>query len=760
MHATSTLSEAAAAAVVHALPGWAALVSADGSVRAASAAWRDAFGETPLPEADGATVGAVAMGGQHVSLQRTPVRLSDGTSAWLVQATPAADADGAERYSTQLRELYRISTTAYADLDALLRDVLAVGCDVLGMPMGGVNTFRGATCRFRAITPPDAPIPLDADEPIENTLCHHVQQQGRTIVYADLGAVVGGPDHHAYRVRQVRAYVGVPLRAGRDFFGTLFFADVAAHSPIDPQAVAFAELMARHVEHAISQERAAREIQDARQLLLHAQRLAHLGSWQWNAQTGEITWSDELYRIFNLPVGSEVTFEQYVSRIHPDDRADLLARIERAAADGTNYTTQHRVVWPGGEIRHVHSVAEVSTGERGERVLTGTAQDLTERVKAQQALQESEERFRLLAENASDMICLHDPDGTYRYVSPSVKRTAGYDPEELIGRSAFDLIHPDDLQRLREEDHVALLQGSATKTLVRTRRRDGQYIWVETFVRPVFDEHGTLLHLQSSSRDVNERVLAEQALARTNQVLEQRNRELQDFAYVASHDLQEPLRKIRAFTDLLEQDNAAQLDEQGRHYLNRIDDAAARMARLISELLTFSRVTTRGQPFQRVQLADVVAEVLEDLEIAVEESGGQVVVEALPTIEADPLQMRQLFQNLIGNALKFNEPGRPVRVQVRGRVRRTAEGEVAVIEVADNGIGFDEKYLDRIFTPFQRLHNRQQYSGTGMGLAICRRIVERHQGQITAQSTAGAGATFIVSLPCTHPDLTDISTPA
>ena len=244
-------------------------------------------------------------------------------------------------------------------------------------------------------------------------------------------------------------------------------------------------------------------------------------------------------------------------------------------------------------------------------------------------------------------------------------------------------------------------------------------------------------------------------LSEINLELERSNRELQDFAFVASHDLQEPLRKIQAFGDRLRTVQGPKFDDQGRDYLDRMHGAAERMHTLINDLLAYSRVTTKAQPFERTDLNKEIDGVMGDLETRIEQSEGSVRVGKLPVIEADALQMRQLFQNLIANALKFKKDGESPRVDVSGNVFK---GEVSSIghsmpedllriSVTDNGIGFDEKYLDRIFTPFQRLHGRNEYEGTGIGLAVCRKIVERHGGSLTASSTPGKGSTFIVVLP-------------
>ncbi len=243
-----------------------------------------------------------------------------------------------------------------------------------------------------------------------------------------------------------------------------------------------------------------------------------------------------------------------------------------------------------------------------------------------------------------------------------------------------------------------------------------------------------------------ERLAADRQLKEYAARLAASNRELEEFAYVASHDLQEPLRKVQAFGERLQTKCGERLDESGRDYLQRMQNAAGRMQNLINGLLTFSRVATKGNPFGPVDLAQVAREVAADLEVRIEEVGGRVVLGDLPTLTADPLQMRQLLQNLIGNALKFRRPG--VSPEVRVHAEPLGEGSARGwrLLVEDNGIGIEEKYLERIFHVFQRLHGRDEYEGSGVGLAVCRKIAERHGGSITVRSVPGEGATFIVTL--------------
>lgn len=241
---------------------------------------------------------------------------------------------------------------------------------------------------------------------------------------------------------------------------------------------------------------------------------------------------------------------------------------------------------------------------------------------------------------------------------------------------------------------------------------------------------------------------ANDSLHRRAAELARSNEELDSFASIASHDLQEPLRKVRTFNEQLTVLEADRLSDQGRDYLARANAAAERMQKLIEDLLKFSRVSTQGRPFERVDLADVANRVVVDLEAQVEDAGARVEVGELPVITADPLQMQQLLQNLISNALKFRREGVPPVV----RVTAEPDGGNIQLKVADNGIGFESRYAARIFRIFERLHGRTEYPGTGIGLALCRKIADRHGGSIEAQSEPGQGATFIVTLPVEQPE--------
>jgi PAS domain S-box-containing protein len=403
------------------------------------------------------------------------------------------------------------------------------------------------------------------------------------------------------------------------------------------------------------------------------------------------------------------------------------------------------------DISLVQSIAnQTAAAIENARLYEQAQKEIAERVRAEEALRHREEYFRSLIENASDLILILDGAGVIRYASPSFERTLGYKAEDLVGQDSFDYVHPDDAPKATDTIAQAT-QGSDLPSLIeiRIRNEDHSYRVMEINVSVLVDDSSEA-RIVINARDITERKRAEEILTEYTSRLERSNRELEEFAYIASHDLQEPLRKVTTFSDRLRTKYDRVLDEQGRDYLTRMQVAATRMQALIGGLLTYSRVTTKAQPFGRVDLTRVAHEVTADLEIRIEQVNGQVEIGDLPTIDADPIQMRQLLQNLIGNALKFHQEDEPpaVRIYAKAPARQgTSSNGLCQILVRDNGIGFEEKHLDRIFQVFQRLHGRGHYEGTGIGLATCRKIVERHGGNITAQSSPGQGATFIVSLP-------------
>lgn len=341
-------------------------------------------------------------------------------------------------------------------------------------------------------------------------------------------------------------------------------------------------------------------------------------------------------------------------------------------------------------------------------------------------------------------------DGRIVFGNNRFSEIYGYSREEVIGMDSLDFVHPEDRALIRDIRRKRM-EGEEVPGEYEARglRKNGDPIWVQRR-NTVIDYHGKAAIL-GNVLDVTPLKKAETALKLRAKQLEQKNRELEDFATIASHDLQEPLRKIQTFGEMLASKCRPSLDEEDRDYIRRIQDAAGRMSRLIRSLLAYSRVTTKAQPLRPVDLNEAVRTAMSNLEIRIRETQGEISVNALPVVEADEDQMIQLFQNLIGNALKFRQEGIPPCIRIGlnslGKKESLEAAAVHEISVEDNGIGFNEKHGERIFAPFERLHGQRQYEGAGMGLAICRKIVERHGGTIKAKGSPGNGSTFTVRLP-------------
>ena len=326
----------------------------------------------------------------------------------------------------------------------------------------------------------------------------------------------------------------------------------------------------------------------------------------------------------------------------------------------------------------------------------------------------------------------------------------------IAGQSVSGLFPAHRAQIFKEEDRYVIEGGEAIINR-EERVEDGEADkWIQTTKVPLRNRTGEIIGLVGVSADITDRRAAEEKLRRFTSQLERSNADLQDFASVASHDLQEPLRKIQAFGGRLRTRCAQALGSVGLDYLERMESAAQRMQSLIQDLLKLSRVTSHAKPFEECDMAEIVRAVISDLEVAIEQADAAITVGPLPRIQADPAQMRQLFQNLISNALKFRRPDRQPRITITGRVLDTQNlfsaglapaMQVCEIRVQDNGIGFDPKFSEQIFVIFQRLHARDEYEGTGVGLALCRKITDRHNGTIVAKAEDGQGATLIVTLP-------------
>lgn len=379
-------------------------------------------------------------------------------------------------------------------------------------------------------------------------------------------------------------------------------------------------------------------------------------------------------------------------------------------------------------------------------------------------LQASEEQYKTLTNALPLIIFSIDKNSTITYANEWLTQFTGRTIDELNERKWKDIIHKDDY------DAFAVLlnekvtsNASSIKLQCRLKHHDsGEFFWHLISVSPLLDEKGNMLYRIGFMADIHAQKEYEQTLQDNKELRETQHRlkineenlqhhieelnrsnyELQQFAYVASHDLQEPVRKIIFYGDYLLTNQKGQLDKRSEGYLRSMMSASHRMRNLIHDLLSFSQVN-QAPTFRTVNLDHVMQEALQDLELTIKEKGAKIDVEPMPEIKGDPLLLRQLFENIISNSLKYGKESVPVQVHISNEVH---DNELT-LNFKDNGIGFDERYMEKIFSLFQRLHNRENYEGTGLGLAICRKIVEVHGGRISAKSIPGEGSTFVVSLP-------------
>jgi PAS domain S-box-containing protein len=377
----------------------------------------------------------------------------------------------------------------------------------------------------------------------------------------------------------------------------------------------------------------------------------------------------------------------------------------------------------------------------GEALIVSVVRDLSEREQAQADLRRSEEQYRQLFESMQDVFYRTDEEGKVLIVSPSVEAVFGYTPAEVVGKDLAETFYYEPADR---PSFLALLkkQGQLRNHRTRCKNHDGEEVWVSTNARFYEDLEGRVLGVEGITRDITTQVAAEAELKRTLETLQRSNKDLEQFAYVASHDLQEPLRMITSYLQLLDRRYKGKMDSAADEFIDFAVDGAGRMRRLIDALLVYSRVGRSGEPMEPVNCDVVLDKALENLRRVVHERDAVITHDGLPEVAAMESQLVQLLQNLISNAIKFCDKEPPkIHVSVR------QENGQWVFSVKDNGLGLDPQFAERIFGVFQRLHKRDAYPGTGVGLAICKRIVQRHGGRIWVESEQGEGATFLFTIP-------------
>jgi PAS domain S-box-containing protein len=510
----------------------------------------------------------------------------------------------------------------------------------------------------------------------------------------------------------------------------------------------------------ILQAKIEKHVDDLRhndRLFRQAQAVTKIGNYVWSLKDHTLKWSDELYRIYEIGIGSNVSDGVLRPYNHPDDNVVVDESIGESIKTGKPFNFHYRIILNDGREKILHARGEVEYDPAGNALtIFGTAQDVTEQKTIEYRLEQNQKFIQKVADAAPAIITTYNvKTGEYLFVSEGLRKLLGYAPQDAIREgTAFitKLLHADDVAPA-EEQIINEFQN-------RLRHANGEYRWFHTF-GTVFDRDssGEVQHILNISLDITEKIKAEQILHQKTTELQQSNRSLEEFAFIASHDLKEPLRKISTLTDRLVLIENANLSEDGKSYLQKVVNSSIRMQQMIDDLLSLAQVSA-DRSFQKVNLHHLFNEVIQTFDQKIEETNTMVLFDGLPEALVVPSQFRQLFQNLLSNSLKFRRTDVPAVVELKHEYLNLQAAQQYDLQSADrylkltftdNGIGFDNKFLPKIFSIFQRLHPRNKYEGNGIGLSICKRIVENHSGIMLANGTVNEGATFTVIIPETKP---------
>jgi PAS domain S-box-containing protein len=502
--------------------------------------------------------------------------------------------------------------------------------------------------------------------------------------------------------------------------------------------------------------RAQNALRKSERDLERAQAVAHIGSWKLDLQQNALLWSDETHRIFGIPKGQPMTYETFLSSVHPDDR-EFVEQAWKAALRGERYDIEHRIV-VGNGVKWVREQAEFDFDKEGIlRAAFGTVRDITRRKLAELELEKLTAELRkerdileIIKEHANAHLAYLDPDFNFVRVNSMYARGVGYEPDQLIGRNYFDLF-PDEQNRaiFRKVKNMGEPIEFRAKPMVSRDRPEGGVTYWDWALTPVKDDSGGVVGLELSMIDITDIKRAEEEIMALNESLGAKaaelaasNKELEAFSYSVSHDLRAPLRNIDGFSQALLEDYASQLDGKGKDFLKRVRAATQRMGRLIDDLLSLSVTMRKEMRREKVDLSELAVGITRELKERQPKRQVEVMIQQGALVSGDPRLLEEMLANLLRNAWKFTSKCPTARIEF-GHAEKNGE---KLFFVKDNGAGFDMKYADKLFIPFQRLHSLSEFSGNGIGLAIVKRIIDRHGGSVWAEGETDKGAIFYFKL--------------
>jgi PAS domain S-box-containing protein len=488
-------------------------------------------------------------------------------------------------------------------------------------------------------------------------------------------------------------------------------------------------------------KRAEKALQESETRLRLALDAARMTAWEYDPGTQKITMSENAEEVLELPLRHEGSDEGY-GLIHPDDVASHRALVTNAIATGGAYISVYR---------HAHKDMVIWLEEHGKAIkdetgktvrLVGVVQNITTRKQSEEALRNSEDRFRTLADNMSQFAWMADPKGWLFWYNKRWYEYTGTTFEDMQGWGWAKVHHPDHIERVVKRVQHSWDTGEYWEDTFPLRSKEGKWRWFLSRAIPIRDEQGRVVRWLGTNTDITERLRAEETLRQRTEELDSANRDLESFSYSVSHDLRNPLRVIGSFAEILAKDYADRLDDEGRDYLRRIDDGVKKMHALIDDMLSLSRVSRQEMQREDINLSAIVQNYLMELKDTEPERQAELVIQEGVHVNADPRLIHLALENLLRNAWKFTAKKQVARIEF-GTINR---GNQTVYFISDNGVGFDMQYAGRVFEPFMRVHAEKEFGGTGVGLSIVQRVIGRHNGKIWAEGEAGKGATFLFTL--------------
>lgn len=644
---------------------------------------------------------------------------------------PLAEKDPIDRIMAMAAALLDAPMAAVAVADGAIR--------ISRSKAHGVVTERGAECDGLGI-------PFDASGTIV------IPDTGLDARVADNPVVTGPAACRFYAGAQVVTDTGEPI-------GSLCVLDTVARDAPSAQALQLLRMLARQVAAVVQQMKLAKVQSERAELLRLAESVRGLGHWRLDFTTGEILWSDQVYRIHGLdPQAFDPNLHSALSAYHEDDRAEILAHVETARLTGLGYDCHLRIQRPDGELRLTRSSGQCLLGADGKpEVLFGVFQDVTEEDLAARRLAASEARYRLMAENASDIIATYGLDGVFTYVSPAVESALGYRPAELIGKSVNEIVHPDDIAPTWAA-FAAYMDGpvdaSPPRIAYRARHRSGEVRWLEAHPRAMRDENGQVLEIQDLVRDVSAAKAIELELQRARDEAESAAEAKTEFLANMSHEIRTPLTAILGFSSLLNE--RSDLPESAVGHLDRIRTASQTLLAIVNDILDFSKIEAGRYEIARepARALEICHDALLMFSPAAQAKGVSlefVQETELPEwVNIDPQKVGQVLLNLIGNAVKFTSAGSVTLAVGHDPVSQTLE-----VRVSDTGPGMSEEQCSRLFQRFSQVDgsSTRRHGGTGLGLAICKGLSEAMGGDIRVASRPGEGSHFtfrIQAAPVQH----------